>query len=172
MMRKYNSYCANYRTNVERMRDAGPNCVAIRLTFANVASGRNPRANNAPSAPEFAVLLIKDNQTTHAPRQHRDIAVYCRRSGAQRTHCVLLATDPAADPMHCVLLFPRGEQGWSPRIPLRGNAAGNESRLRRVTIREFYAFCLQARPGGAGGPISDRNWLSFAKSFVRWELQV
>ena len=141
MVHEYNPYYAICRTNIERMRDAGPNCVDIRLTFANIASGRDPRTNNAPSAPEVAVLLIEDDETTHAQTQHRDIAVYCRRGGIHR----MVETHPATDPMHYVLLFPRGEQGWSQNIPYRDNAAGNESRLRRVTMREFYAFRLQTR---------------------------
>jgi hypothetical protein len=55
---------------------------------------------------------------------------------------------PSYDSLHYVLLFPRGDNGWHPDIPLLG------SRIReRVTQMQFYSYRLQIRDG---------NWIQYA----------
>ena len=142
MIHECNPYFAMFKSSVQRMREAGPHCIDVRLTFCNVTPGRDPRTNNAPTAGEIAVLLIEDEGTARIPTQHRDIAIHCRGGGIQRME----QTNPATDPLHYVLLFPRGEQGWSQAIPYRGGHPTNVPRLGRVSMREFYAFRLQTRP--------------------------
>ena len=51
-------------------------------------------------------------------------------------------THPSYDPLHYVLLFPRGDDGWHINIPLNGFL-----RRKRVTPMQFYSYRLQIRDG-------------------------
>ena len=53
--------------------------------------------------------------------------------------------NPAYSTLHYVLLFPKGEEGWHPDIPLQtGHVA--RSRSKKVTQHMFYAYRLHLRP--------------------------
>ena len=130
------------------------------------ATGDN-RQYMLPSASEVAVLLPDQGDQASAGR---DIVVEGRNGRLHRIDELHWAYDP----LHYVLLFPRGEKGWSPNvIQLRhntsnasdqsdsGNGSVNDSspddlavrRSRRnpfVSTRQFYAHRLQVRsPNGS-----------------------
>ena len=94
-------------------------CVYV-LTFSAVCSaeGLDRRRYNVPTASEVAAILPGDGQEEDGAPTRRDIVVQLRGGGVRRI-CQL---HPAYQALHFVLLFPHGELGWHPDIPLHGAA--------------------------------------------------
>ena len=69
---------------------------------------------------------------------NRDICLRLCNGGLQR----ISKTHLSYDPLHYVLLFPRGDDSWHINIPLIGS-----SRRTRVTPMQFYSYRLQIRDG-------------------------
>jgi hypothetical protein len=88
-----------------------------------------------------AVILPGDGCAS----EPRDIRLY-RRDGALRTISDL---HPAYAPLYYVLLFPWGEAGWHPDMPLRLQPGQQQqsSEENRLTLTRFVAYRLHARPG-------------------------
>jgi hypothetical protein len=75
---------------------------------------------------------------------NRDICLRLHNGNLQR----ISETHPSYDPLHYVLLFPKGDDGWHINIPLK------ESQKRiRITPMQFYSYRLQIRDG---------NWIQYA----------
>ena len=125
-----------------------PNVTILLRCNANV----DPRTYNVPRVSDIAAF-IPDGTHVAAPRS---IAVRMHGGGVKR----ITDLNSAYDPLHFVLLFPRGEQGWTTDIPLnvtyrrqrgacenleQGNAPKAKSR-QTVTARDFAAFYLMQRP--------------------------
>ena len=56
-------------------------------------------------------------------------------------------TSPHYDPLHYVILFPRGEQGWHLNIPYdHVNGAGTRAPGKTVTVKEYYSYRIMERP--------------------------
>ena len=101
------------------------------------------RAYNSPSSDEVAVILPGDG--TAADR--RDIVLYCRSSDDRR----LAQIDdghPAYSPLHYVLLFPYGTNGWHRDLyhcaPPNTTHPSNWN-PPRISQTEFSAFRLHTR---------------------------
>ena len=125
-----------------------PNVTILLRCNANV----DPRTYNVPRVSDIAAF-IPDGSHVAAPRS---IAVRMHGGGVKR----ITDLNSAYDPLHFVLLFPCGEQGWTTDIPLnftyrrqrgacenleQGNAPKAKSR-QTVTARDFAAFYLMQRP--------------------------
>src|SRR5256885_10227862 len=91
---------------------------------------------NIPASSEVATIMIGDGYNIDIT--NRDIHLRLRKGGLQR----ISETHPSYDPLHYVLLFPRGDDGWHINIPLIGS-----SRRTRVTPMQFYSYRLQIRDG-------------------------
>ena len=94
-----------------------------------------------PTAPEIAAAIPQQsvNVRTHHARQ---IVVY-KTGGALQTIQVYNA---AFEPLHFVLLFPRGEEGWHPHIPLIDNPELKTKRKKQfVTRQEYFVYRVQIR---------------------------
>jgi len=105
---------------------------------------------NVPTADEVAALMVGDGSEAV---DKRDIVLAQQAGPFQRIselHVEYMA-------LHYPLLFPYGEDGWHPNIPLNGVVADvdldddhvEESELQRkhynVTMAEFYNYQLQHR---------------------------
>jgi hypothetical protein len=66
-----------------------------------------------------AATIIGNNQETEI--QKRDIVLYPYEGGVQR----ISEIHPSYIPLHYVLMFPRGEDGWHPKIPIYNNESLN-----------------------------------------------
>lgn len=97
---------------------------------------RDSRRYNAPSTSEVAAIMFGDGHELHA--SNRDIVLRLHNGGLQR----ISEIHPSYDPLHYVLLFPQGDDGWHIDVPL----AGSEKR-ERVTTMQFYSYRLQIREG-------------------------
>ena len=114
------------------------------------------RRYNLPRASEVAAFVPADSNTANA----REVRVNLRGGGLK----IISEYNPAYDPLHYVLLFPRGEQGWELGIPL-GDVVRRPQRRPLinpdtgmplqvqartcVTPRQFAAFYLMVRHGYA-----------------------
>ena len=97
---------------------------------------KNLHNYGAPTSSDVAVLMIGDGCDIEP--SNRDILLSKHEGGIQK----ISELHPSYDPLHYVLLFSRGDDGWHTNIPLIG------SKLRkRVTQMQFYSYRLQIRNG-------------------------
>ena len=96
----------------------------------------DPCRYNPPLSSDIATIMVGDRYNIEPT--NRDICLRLCDGGLQR----ILETHPSYDPLHYVLLFSRGDDGWHINIPLIGS-----SRRTRVTPMQFYSYRLQIRDG-------------------------
>ena len=102
---------------------------------------------NLPDATtrEIAVIVIGDGEQFTGPQ---DIIVY-RRNHAQRIFRIS-DSHPLYPSLRYVLLFPTGQMGWYPRIPLNGveNEVDQAAPRKRkyVSLEEYFHYCFHIRP--------------------------
>ena len=104
----------------------------------------DPHRYNAPTSSDIATIIIGDGYSDDVNPTNRDIHLKLHDGGLQ----IISETHPAYDPLHYILLFPRGDDGWHINIPLIGT-----SKRTRVTPMQFYSYRLQLRNG---------DWLQYA----------
>ena len=81
---------------------------------------KDSRRYNTPSASEVAAIMIGDGQETE--NQNRDIILQPHEGGIQR----ISEIHRAYTPLHYVLMFPRGEDGWHPNISIHNDLMRGE----------------------------------------------
>jgi hypothetical protein len=100
----------------------------------------DPRRYNAPKANEVAIVF---SNTDGEPPLERDLIIHLRgnpTNPAEPKVKRISVLDPNLEPMVYPLLFPYGEQGWSPDISLHGG------RVRtRVTQMQYYGYRFAVR---------------------------
>ena len=97
----------------------------------------------APSAAEIAAAIPQRSGNT-VNRESRQIILY-KKGGSLQT---IKSFNAAFEPLHFVLLFPRGEEGWHPNIPLIANSNTKKSTTRQnkfVTRQEYFKYRVQIR---------------------------
>jgi len=108
----------------------------------HVRSGLDQRRYNLPTSDEVAVILPGDGT---AP-ERRDIILH-PRSG---TYSLTRIDDghPAYSPLHYVLLFPYGDNGWYHELrQYRDSSGPNPGNPPRITQTEYSAFRLHTHNG-------------------------
>ena len=126
---------------------------------------KDPRRYNIPTADEVAAIMVGDGQQPEP--SHRDIIISLHDSHQKRVS----ELHRSYIPLHYVLLFPRGDDGWHPWIPVHGapliaeeDAHDSEeddqpqdddcrhtAKRKHITIMQFYAYRLQVRIGEGRG---------------------
>ena len=149
-----NHYVTLYKSAVERVRE---NPVGRCYARFDHRPTKDQHRYNLPTNAEVAVVL-HDSDSLSAPQ---DIMIQCRNTN-QMTR--IFDTHPAYQPLTYVLLFPFGEHGWHPNIPLTNRDTGRAEALNqhdndndsdndgeeregrgrqgRVTPMEYYAYRL------------------------------
>ena len=97
---------------------------------------QNSHRYERPTSSDVAALMIGDGYDIEP--SNRDILLHSHEEGLQR----ISELHPSYDPLHYVLLFPNGDDGWHINIPL----AMSQSR-KRVSQMQFYSYRLQIRDG-------------------------
>lgn len=105
--------------------------VSVRL---RVSPSLDRRRYNLPTADEVAVILPSNRSATDP----RDIILHRRDGPLQR----ISDLHPAYTPLHYVLLFPRGENGWHSEMRLH---QPDREHPKRLTQTRHAAFRLQSR---------------------------
>ena len=124
--------------------------ISIRL---HVNLQQDQRTHNLPTAEEIAVIIPEEGMD-HAI-DNRDVVLRARGGRLE----YISQNSPSYAALHYVLLFPKGENGWHPRIPIRGaqlRERGENTRQRDreeyahsqvVSDRCYYAYRLHVRNG-------------------------
>ena len=89
-----------------------------------------------PISSDVAALMIGDGYDIEP--SNRDILLNQHQGGLQR----ISELHPSYDPLHYVLLFPKGDDSWYKDIPLLGSKV-----RKRVSMMQFYSYRLQIRDG-------------------------
>lgn len=101
--------------------------------------GADVRRYNLPTVEEVAAIVPGDG--SRDTRVDRDIIVRLQGGGLRR----ISNLHPSYLPLHYVLFFPRGEEGWHLDIPLQ-QQNGRPHRSKKVTQLLWYAYRLHVRP--------------------------
>ncbi len=91
---------------------------------------------NTPTASNVAVIMIGNGYDVNP--SNRDILLRLRDRGLQK----ISELHPSYDPLHYVLLFPKGDNGWHIDIFLIGAI-----KREKVIAMQFYSYRLQIRNG-------------------------
>jgi len=75
---------------------------------------QDQRTHNLPTAEEIAVIIPEDG--VHHALDNRDVVLRARGERLER----ISQNSPSYSALHYVLLFPKEENGWHPRIPICG----------------------------------------------------
>ena len=127
ILRDINPYIQFRRNSTERIAENAQ--LTIRLTMLN-PTVRDPRRYNRPTADEVAAIIVQP-ENDNEPLD-RDIVIQ-RRTGQLRR---ISQHSPSYIPMRYPLIFPHGEEGWHPLIPLAGiNLTDNDNLHARRRTR-------------------------------------
>ena len=110
ILQEINPYVQFWKNSAERIAENAQ--LTIRLTMLN-PTVRDPRRYNRPTADEVAAIIIQP-ENDNEPLD-RDIIIQRRNTGELRR---ISQHSPCYIPMRYPLIFPHGEEGWHPLIPL------------------------------------------------------
>lgn len=127
-----NSFAQTLQSIGQRVKENPTTEVAIIIKESN---GFDRRRYNAPVVEEVAVLLPGDGECGQ-----RDIIIQMKEGGVRR----ISSLHPSYDPLHYVLMFPYGDEGWAIGIH-HTSITLNQSLNSMVTVMEFYSFRLMLR---------------------------
>ena len=139
MLHEVNPYINLYKYAYQTMSEKPPeeqHTISMRLVLQQ---GDDQRRYNLPTVTEIAAIIPArpDAELQQRKSDYREIALRMRGGGLS----FISQCHPMYTPLHYVLLFPRGETGWHPLIPM--GAFG--SRSAHVTARCYYAYRLHQR---------------------------
>jgi hypothetical protein len=137
-LNRHNRWINVFKSAYERISDLeqqNPDAIQAASVKLHFKDHSDPRRYNLPTAEEVAVILPGPGQAA----DYQDIILQTRAGTLQRIY----ETNPAYQPLHYVLLFPRGELGWHPKIPYaNADQDNNNFGNKHVTQMEYYAYCL------------------------------
>src|SRR5438105_2960695 len=133
MLNRYNSYIRNFY----HVR----NLIQINVSdeiFMIIHSNRTQVScrYNTPTTSEVAAIMVGNGHELHMA--NHDILLMMRNGGLQRISEIHLSYNP----LHYVLLFLNGDNGWHVNIPLISSG-----KREKVTAMQFYSYQLQIRDG-------------------------
>ncbi|KAI0697423.1 hypothetical protein C8T65DRAFT_582689, partial [Cerioporus squamosus] len=109
------------------------NDLLARIVLEPTADGRR---YNLPTASEVAAIIPGSGEYEEV-HKHRQIAIRLQSGELD----FISHLHPLYAPLHYVLLFPRGEQGWHVNIPSMQGANGSR-RAEHVSQRCYYSYVL------------------------------
>jgi hypothetical protein len=115
-----------------------------------VTPNTDHRRYNLPTSVEVAAIIPGSGEEDI--QEHREVILRLHQPRADDpTRSTLIKIShlhPLYTPLHYVLLFPRGETGWHPTIPIV-QIEGRRARSPYVTQRCYYAFRIHYRTDGS-----------------------
>ena len=143
--------------------------VALKLHLSEGADGRR---YNLPTANEIAAIVPGNGEEEVS--SDRDIILRLTGGSLRR----ISQLNPLYDPLHYVLLFPRGEEGWCTHIPLHPGPNGQtRSKNGNITQTCYYAYRLHQRRNEPSTILQGRRlfqqwvvdgWASTEQSKLNW----
>ncbi|KAF5793897.1 putative DNA helicase [Helianthus annuus] len=132
MLDENNVLVQAFRMARERFDDSSRQPVRLRLLGTR---NTQPRQYNLPTASEVAALIPSDGN----PTDSRDILIQERDTYTTKRISEL---HPSYMSLQYPLLFPYGEDGYHPNIPLSRNTS---ARRKSISLREYYRYRLHVR---------------------------
>ena len=108
--------------------------------WIHLQQGTDARQYNLPTVDEIAAIIPEDGSNPNV-KTHHDIVVCLQDGGLHQ----ISNLHPSYLPLHYVLLFSHGEEGWHLDIPSQ-NANGNSLCFKKVTQLLWYAYRLHVHP--------------------------
>ena len=114
---------------------------------------QDQRTHNLPTAEEITVIIPEEG--VHHALDNKDMVLWARGGQLEQ----ISQNSPSYSAFHYVLLFPKGENGWHPRIPIHSaqlREQGENARQRdgeKCTCSQvvsdtcYYAYRLHVRDG-------------------------
>ena len=99
-------------------------------------AGQHERRYNAPEGFREVSVLIGEEPALH------DLVLRRRAEHGAHNLQIICETHRASDPLHFVLLFPLGTDGWHPELRQAAPAEGRQP-ARLLTARQYYAYRIQ-----------------------------
>ncbi|SGY45423.1 BQ5605_C001g00283 [Microbotryum silenes-dioicae] len=112
--------------------------------------GRDRRTHNPPTSSMEMAMLICDSDTNTGDRGPQDLILQVngdRCPDGRPKYQIVSSLHPSAMPLRYPLLFPAGEDGFHPNIPLCGvppSQAANRQKLR--ADRQWFSNCARYLP--------------------------
>ncbi|KAL7588139.1 hypothetical protein Lser_V15G39993 [Lactuca serriola] len=125
----HNEYVKTFKTAKEMAEVMNLDCYAVRL-YNNI-----PDRRYGSPAPGTLGCIVNGDDSNSA---NYDIIVHSKSGRPQRVSKL----HPSYMPLQYPLLFPFGEDGWCPRLKLRGDAA---ARIRNLTVNMYYSYQIHGR---------------------------
>lgn len=171
MLTRYHQYAPVFKHAYEVLKDhPGGTNAEIRLRV-EVAPGEHRRQNNLPTADEVAMILPGDGSAN----DYRDIILRARIPAGTNL-CRIHEGHAAYDPLHYVLLFPFGENGWHNGLRQR-DPQTQQYTATRLSETRYAAYQIHTRPGQystliRGGRLFQQflvdRWAATEQSRLRW----
>jgi len=114
---------------------------------------QDQRTHNLPTAEEITVIIPEEG--IHHVLDNRDMILQAKGGRLER----ISQNSPSYSALHYVLLFPKGENGWHPRIPICGAQLREQGENARQRDKKeyahsqvmsdtcYYAYCHHVRDG-------------------------
>ncbi|EIW67464.1 hypothetical protein TREMEDRAFT_64055 [Tremella mesenterica DSM 1558] len=129
MIERVNPYYAAFKTFRDRDRESEEDTPILYLTILNPLQN-DPRRYNRPTSDEVACVYVTDE---NEPSPGRHIQVYLRGGGVRN----ISELHSAYLPLHFTLIYPHGEPGWHPRIPLAGQPLGDDDEIDAMGVEDL-----------------------------------
>lgn len=134
MLDDTNCHAKSFRKARDRLRQGNVENLKLKLISDRTTDGR---IYNQPTVSEVAALIVGDVDSA----ARRDIIMERQSGRLERID----EFHPAYLAYQYPLLFPYGEDGYRDDVLHRGIVAGKQSKMDRLTIREWLTFRLQSR---------------------------
>jgi hypothetical protein len=132
-VRRCSPYIQRFEYAIQRMLET-PSLLLVLQAEKRPPTG-HARVYNVPTADEVAVLIPESYDENTKPSA-RDFVVHLRGGGVKR----MKVLNQHYDPLHYVLLYIFGEEGWNMET------RSKEQRRKKISVMDFYAFYLMVRP--------------------------
>lgn len=136
-------YVPLYKQAYQVMMEKPPNEQANVQARIILQASDDPRRYNLPAVDEVAAIIPGSGDEDID--EHREIILRLKAPAQGGSLKRISHLHPMYSPLHYVLMFPHGEQGWHTNIPSNPGPNG-EMRSPNVSQRRYYSYRLHPRP--------------------------
>lgn len=140
LMHSVNPYARDFKTMADLVNETPGGLPDVSMIFRSEDTP-DPRRYNSPThSTEIGVLIVngEGHRNVNKPT-HRDVVIRLRNNGSTENGLQSInEINQHYDPMHYVLMFPRGDPGWNINMHTANG-------LKKVTIMQFYRYHLMIR---------------------------
>ncbi len=170
MLNSNNPFVPLYKQAYQIMQETPPELQANVRVALVLQPGDDPRRYNLPTANDVAAIIPGSGEED--VDEHRGIMLRYKNGGLRP----ISHLNPLYSPLHYIMLFPKGDHGWHPKIDITQPEDGS-ARSKYISQRCYYAFRLHPRPMEPsdllrGGRLFQQYivdaWASIEQSELNW----